>query len=107
MAVEVEDEFFKQAGEAVADEVAEVVVAAGLIREPVLVDELTEVEEKGVDAVVAVELNAAKVVGPEVYDLDWSEPAKDIIDVRGGFGSYGTMIVELEEGGFENPVWQR
>ena len=49
--------------------------------EPVLVDELADMEQEGVDAVVAVKLDASKVLRAKLDAPNRSKPAKHVMHV--------------------------
>lgn len=61
MLKKVENELFKQTGQAVANEVAKTSLPAGFLRQPVLVNELADVEEENVNTVVTMKLDATKM----------------------------------------------
>ena len=61
MLKKIENEFFKQPGQAVANEVPKASLPTGFLRQPVFVNELADVEEEGVNAVVTMKLDATKM----------------------------------------------
>jgi len=67
----VEHEFFEQRGQPATDKIAKAARPASSIGQPVFVDELAHVKEKGVDAVVPVELHASEVHRAQVHRRDW------------------------------------
>jgi hypothetical protein len=107
VAVEIENELFKQFVKVVALEIPEMVGATILVWKPVFVDELAKAEQEAVYAVVAVKLDSAKVVSPQVYSLDWSKPAEDLVNIGCSLRSDRTMIVELNQGCLDDPIRER
>ena len=77
----VEDKVLKQLRQRVPKEIAESSCPTMLGREPMLVDELTDVQQKCVDAVVAVELDTPEVLAMKFQAPDRGEPAKQITHV--------------------------
>jgi hypothetical protein len=71
----VEDKVLKQLRQRVPEKITEASRPAVLRREPVLVDELTDVQQKGIDAVVAVELDAPEMFALKFQPLNGGEPA--------------------------------
>ena len=82
--VKVESELFEESGQAFPNEVAEATVVAVFRRQPMLVDKLADMQQEGVYAVVAMELDAAEVARVEGEFLDWSQPAGQVMDVCAG-----------------------
>jgi hypothetical protein len=84
MAVKVEDESFKERRQSIPDEIAEAPGTAVFGGKPMLVDKFADVEQESVDAVVAVELDAPKVLGVKLYNLNGGEPTKQVMQIGAG-----------------------
>src|ERR1035441_5111388 len=104
--VKIEDELFKERRQPVPDEVPEAPGTAVLGGQPMLVDELTDMQQEGVDAVIAVELDAAEVLGVEFDVPDGSEPAQQVMHVGAGGRGEFLRVVEPLKRGLEYPVRQ-
>ena len=97
--VKIEDELFKERRQPVPDEVSEAPGTAVLGGQPMLVDELTDMQQEGVDAVIAVELDTAEVLGVEFDVPDGSEPAQQVMHVgAGGRGEFLRVVEPLKRG---------
>ena len=79
--VKVADEVLEKSRQPVADEVVKAAGATVFSGEPVLVDELADMEQEGVDAVVAVKLDASKVLRAKLDAPNRSKPAKHVMHV--------------------------
>ncbi len=69
MLKEIENELFKQTGQAVANEVAKASLSAGFLRQPLLVNEFADVEEENVNASVTMKLDATKMFRTKLNGL--------------------------------------
>lgn len=105
--VKIQDEVFEKPRKPVPDEVAKAAGATVFSREPVLVDERADMEQEGVDAVVAVKLDASKVLRAKLDALNRCEPAKQVMHV----GTRGCIkflrFVEPLECGLQDAIRQR
>ena len=103
----VEYKFLKKLRQLFSDEVAEASGTTAFSGEPLLVDELADVEQKGVDSVVAMELHTPKMFRMK-YDLpNRCEPAKQVMHV----GTRGCIkflrFVEPLKCGLQDAIRQR
>lgn len=72
-----------------------------------LVDEFADVQEKRVDAVVAMKLHAAEMPGVQVQRLHGSQPSQDIVNTGARAFVERGIVAQALERGFEDAIRQR
>ena len=79
--VKIQDKVFEKSRKAIPEEVAKAAGATVLSREPVLVDKLADMQQESVNAVVAVKLDAPKVICAKLDALNRCKPPKQVMHV--------------------------